>query len=189
MEENKMQDNMSTDRGLLLNKAEEGESADAVLTKTKQTNKERSIEMLNALIGINNDRIVGYETAMKETQDTDLNALFLQFIQTSKKCRQELGAEVERLGGTPAASTDTASKFFRAWMDVKAVLAGHHSRTILNWCESGEDMAVNTYDTILKSNAEDISAGQQSMVTAQFELIKADHSRIKGMRDLMVEPT
>jgi uncharacterized protein (TIGR02284 family) len=188
MEEHKMQDNMSTDRGMLSDKTVKGESTDAAVASNKKTNKEKSVEMLNSLIGINNDRIVGYETAMKETQDVDLNALFLQFIQTSKKCRQELSAEVESLGGTPTATTDTASKYFRAWMDVKAVLAGHHSRTILNWCESGEDMAVDTYDNILRSNAEDITVGQQSMVNAQFELIKADHARIKKMRDLAVEP-
>ena len=180
---------MSTDRGLLSVKTDEGQSKDPVFTITKETSKEKSIEMLNDLIGINNDRIVGYETAMKETQDVDLNALFQQFIQTSKKCREELSAEVEKLGGTPTGSTDAASKFFRAWMDVKAVLAGHHSRTILNWCESGEDMAVDTYGNIMKSKAQDISAGQQNMVNAQFELIKADHARIKNMRDLSVEPT
>jgi uncharacterized protein (TIGR02284 family) len=189
MEENKMQDNMTTDRGLLSKTPVEGESTDAALVKAKTgyTDKEGTIEILNGLIGINNDRIVGYETALKETQDADLNALFLQFIQTSKKCRHELSAEVERLGGTPTVSTETASKFFRAWMDVKAVLVGHHSRTLLNWCESGEDMAVDTYDNILRTKSADITAGQQTMVNAQYELIKADHNKIKGMRDLAKE--
>jgi uncharacterized protein (TIGR02284 family) len=189
MEENKMQDNMSTDRGLLSKIPVEGESTDAALLKAKvaDTDPKGTIEILNGLIGINNDRIVGYETALKETQDADLNALFLQFIQTSKKCRQELCAEVVRLGGTPSESTETASKYFRAWMDVKAVLAGHHSRTLLNWCESGEDMAVDTYDNILRTKSADITATQQTMVNAQYELIKADHNKIKGMRDLSKE--
>jgi uncharacterized protein (TIGR02284 family) len=189
MEENKMQDNMSTDRGLLSKTPVEGESTDAALLKTKTgyTDKEVTIEILNGLIGINNDRIVGYETALKETQDADLNALFLQFIETSKKCRLELSIEVVRLGGEPTESTETASKYFRAWMDVKAVLAGHHSRTLLNWCESGEDMAVDTYDNILRTKSADITAGQQTMVNAQYELIKADHNKIKGMRDLAKE--
>jgi uncharacterized protein (TIGR02284 family) len=191
MEENKMQDNMTTDRGMLSKAPVDGESTDAVMLKaiTTGTGKEKTIEVLNGLIGINNDRIVGYETAMKETQDADLNVLFLQFIETSKKCRQELIVEVERLGGTPAESTETASKYFRAWMDVKAVLAGHHSRTLLNWCESGEDMAVDTYDNILRTKSQAITAGQQTMVNAQYELIKADHARIKSMRDLALEQT
>src|SRR5580704_9334007 len=136
MEKNKskMEDNMTTDRGMLSKSDLEGESTDSALLRAKRTNKEKSIEMLNALIGTNNDRIVGYETALQETQDDDLKALFRQFIQTSTKCRQELITEVEKLGGTPVEPTQTSSKFFRAWMDAKAVIEGHHSRTVLNWC-------------------------------------------------------
>ena len=48
---------------------------------------EKTIDALNKLIEINNDRIEGYETASKETNDTDLLNLFSGFIQTSKKCR------------------------------------------------------------------------------------------------------
>jgi uncharacterized protein (TIGR02284 family) len=183
----KMEDNMTTDRGMLSQVAKEGESPDAASQRTTKSDKEKSIAILNTLIGINNDRIVGYGTALQETQEEDLKKLFLQFMETSKKCRQELIVEIERLGGTPAASTETASKYFKAWMDVKAVLAGHHSRTILNWCESGEDMAVDTYDNVLKSNMQDITEGQQMMVIEQFELIKADHALIKNMRDIAAE--
>ena len=41
--------------------------------------KEKTIELLNSLITINNDRIQGYETAAKETKDEELKTLFGRF--------------------------------------------------------------------------------------------------------------
>ena len=43
---------------------------------------EKTIAVLNTLITINNDRIEGYETASKETEEQDLKALFAHFTAT-----------------------------------------------------------------------------------------------------------
>ena len=59
---------------------------------------EKTIAVLNSLITINNDRIEGYETAAKETEEQDLKTLFAQFSSTSEKCRKELTDEVSKLG-------------------------------------------------------------------------------------------
>ena len=93
---------------------------------------EKIAEVLNDLIEINNDRIEGYEKASTETEENDLKITFAQFAETSKKCRQELTDEVKRLGGTPTDSTKATGKLFRAWMDVKTAVTGHHRRPILN---------------------------------------------------------
>ena len=50
---------------------------------------ETTIAVLNTLITINNDRIEGYETASKETEEQDLKTLFAQFSSTSQKCKHE----------------------------------------------------------------------------------------------------
>lgn len=100
-----------------------------------------TVETLNKLVEINNDRIEGYETAIAETDDRELQGLFTQLAQTSRKCNQELKNEIRFLGGTPTESTKITGKFFRAWMDVKAALAGNDQKTILSSCEFGEDHA------------------------------------------------
>ncbi len=110
--------------------------------------KEKSIEVLNKLIEINNDRIEGYETASKETNETDLKTLFSQLIQTSKKCRQELVDQVQKLGGKVNEGTRITGKFFRAWMDVKAALTNKDRKAILSSCEQGEDVAKDTYKKV-----------------------------------------
>ncbi|MEM0577980.1 ferritin-like domain-containing protein [Flavobacterium polysaccharolyticum] len=147
---------------------------------------EKTIEVLNTLITINNDRIEGYETAAKETEEQDLKTLFAQFSANSQKCKKELEIEVSKLGGTPAEGTMVSGKFYRVWMDIKAALTGKDRKTILNSCEYGEDMAKGTYEKVLKNDTENLSIEQQAMIKAQHILLVADHDHVKSMRDLVM---
>jgi len=148
---------------------------------------QKSIDVLNTLIEINNDRIEGYETAAKETDESDLQTLFEQLAQTSHECNAELIAEVEELGGTPAEGTRVSGKFFRTWMDVKAALTGKDRKAILNSCEYGEDVAVDVYKKVLENESNDLTSDQIDIVEEQYELIKADHDTVKSLRDSLVE--
>ena len=72
---------------------------------------EKTIAHLNSLIEINNDRIEGYETAAKETDDAELKSLFIGLGDESRAHRSELISEVIGLGGSPAEGTTT----YRVW--------------------------------------------------------------------------
>ncbi len=148
---------------------------------------EKSIDVLNSLVVINNDRIEGYETASKETEEQDLKTLFAKFISTSQKCKQELVREVNRLGGEEAEGTKISGKFFRLWMDVKAALTGKDRVAILNSCDQGESEAQDTYDDVLENDREHLSQEHQSMIEAQRSLLKADHNHVQTMRDALVD--
>ena len=139
--------------------------------------KDKSIDVLNELIVINNDRIDGYETAAKATDETELKALFAGFISTSEKCRQELVQQVVSLGGKPEEGTRITGKFFRAWMDVKAALTNKDREAILNSCEYGEDVAVETYEKAMADSG-DVSSPIYELIESQYVLIKNDHNRI-----------
>ena len=147
----------------------------------------KSIDVLNKLIEINNDRIEGYETAAKETEEAELKRLFAELARTSQECNAELIDEVSQLGGDPAEGTKTSGKFFRAWMDVKSALTGKDRKAILNSCEYGEDVAVKTYKKVLENNTYDLSEDQFAMVEEQHDMIKADHDMVKSLRDSLVE--
>ncbi len=147
---------------------------------------EKTIEVLNTLITINNDRIEGYETAAKETEEQDLKTFFSELKQTSLHCNKELSVEVSKLGGKATEGTKTTGKFFRVWMDVKAALTGKDRKAILNSCEYGEDMAKGTYEKALKNDAANLSPEQQTMIKAQHILLVADHDKVKSMRDLVM---
>ena len=148
---------------------------------------QKSIDVLNKLIEINNDRIEGYETASKETDEIELKTLFAQLAKTSQDCNEELIDEVDQLGGEPIEGTKASGKFFRAWMDVKSALTGKDRKAILDSCEYGEDVAVNTYKKVLENNSEDLTEDQQTIVEEQYEMIKADHDMVKSLRDSLVE--
>lgn len=150
-----------------------------------ENNNEKTVSVLNTLIEINNDRIQGYLTAAKETDETDLKSLFGELAHTSQKCKQELADEVTRLHGTPTDSTTTSGKLFRAWMDVKAALTNKDRKAIISSCEFGEDAAKETYDKVLKDDS-DLSPAQRQMITEQYNRIKAGHDKIKQLRDSLV---
>jgi uncharacterized protein (TIGR02284 family) len=113
---------------------------------------EKVIGILNDLIQINNDRIVGYEKAIDELkdEDADLKTLFHRYTQDSKEFATELTYEVTRLGGNPSDGTTNSGKIYRVWMDLKAAITGKDRQTILNNCEFGEDAAQKAYDMAFK---------------------------------------
>lgn len=148
---------------------------------------EKSIKVLNALIEINNDRIEGYETALTETNESDLKSLFNRFIQNSRKFKAELVNEVTRIGGKPEEGTRATGKIYRAWMEVKAALTGKDRKTVLNSCEYGEDVAVSTYKDAVEDHFEDLTDAQQKLITSQYNQVRADHDSVRNLRDHAVE--
>ena len=146
---------------------------------------DKSIDVLNSLIVINNDRIQGYETAIEETDDQDLKREFANFIKTSKECKAALADIVTKNGCEPAEGTRPDGKIYRAWMDFKALITGKDRKAILNSCEYGEDVAVNTYEKALRDD--DLSAAHKALVTEQYAKIKADHDKVRSMRDAEVD--
>lgn len=149
------------------------------------TTNEKLVEVLNDLIEINNDRIVGYEKASQETEkiDVDLQAIFNKMADESRKYKAELNAEVARLGGEPADGTTNMGKIYRVWMDVKATFTGNDRQAILNSCEFGEDAAQKAYKEALASDAE-IDADTRQLITSQQASLKTSHDVIKKFRDM-----
>ena len=140
-------------------------------------------EVLNDLIQINNDRIVGYEKAMQEVrpEDADLKALFVRMIGESHQYKMALATEVQALGKDAETGTTTSGKIYRAWMDFKAVFTGHDRKTILNNCEFGEDAAQRAYKMAL--DEEELSLNLRALINAQKIALKMSHDEIKRLRD------
>ena len=149
--------------------------------------KEESIEVLNTLLEINNDRIEGYEKAATETEEEDLRILFTQFAGTSKKCREELSSEITKLGGASTDDTKVEGKVFRVWMDIKTALTGNSSRSILNSCKLGEEAAVAAYANAITNLIDDLTDEQEQLLKAQYALILAEQSKVVRMRDTLVD--
>ena len=105
------------------------------------------IDVLNDLVKINNDRIAGYERAIKECkdEDVDLKGLFRNMANESQEYVSELGDLILRSGGRPTDDTTAPGKIYRGWMDLKAAFTGSDRKSLLNSCEFGEDAAQKAY--------------------------------------------
>lgn len=147
---------------------------------------EKVITILNDLIEINNDRVVGYEKSIEElkTEDADLGTLFRRYKQESSQYANELRNEVTRLGGEPTSDgTTNSGKIYRVWMDLKAVVTGHDRKTVLNNSEFGEDAAQKAYEMALNSDTE-LEMSLRELLVSQKAKLKMGHDEVKRLRDL-----
>jgi uncharacterized protein (TIGR02284 family) len=145
-------------------------------------NTKETIEVLNDLIQINNDRIAGYEKAIKESkpEDDDLKILYATMIAESHRIKIALATEVQALGAEVEQGTTTSGKIYRAWMDVKAVFTGHDRHTVLANCEAGEDAAQRAYRMALEH---EMPSFIRDILIQQQEALRASHDEIKALRD------
>jgi uncharacterized protein (TIGR02284 family) len=145
---------------------------------------EKTVEVLNDLIEINNDRIAGFTHAADDMGDgdPDLKVIFAGFKSESESYVGELSAAVNQLGGETEMGTSASGTIHRAWIDVKATFSGHDRKSVLTECERGEDAIKKAYRDAL--NAENgLSADLVQLISRQQEGITAAHNRIKTLRD------
>ncbi|MBL7713057.1 MAG: PA2169 family four-helix-bundle protein [Chitinophagaceae bacterium] len=147
-------------------------------------NTKKSIQVINTLIEINNDRIEGYQTASAETTDNALLSLFHHFISSSNQCREELAAEVTQLGGIVEAGTSQDGKFFRPWAELRAALNNNDRKSVLKACEYGEDKVLDGYNNILTNDVDFLTIEQHKMIYKQYVLLKSAHDQIRSVRDM-----
>lgn len=142
---------------------------------------EETLEILQDLIQINNDRIKGYERAIKElnNKDEDLKILFATMIAQSHKAKLALAEEVQVRGKDVENNTTASGKIYRAWMDIKSMFTGHTRHTVLQNCHIGEDAAQKAYASALQH--EHLPAYLREMIEAQMKSLKESHDEIKAL--------
>ena len=150
--------------------------------KTMATLKNQT-RLLNDLILINNDRVVGYQKAMEELkkEDADLKLLFQEKVNQSNKFKAELTDKVIETGYEVVTGTTNAGKIYRVWMDVKVFFGGSERKVVLDNCEDGEDAALAAYNDALTT--EGLNPEVRSLISNHLAALKISHDRIKALRD------
>jgi uncharacterized protein (TIGR02284 family) len=143
------------------------------------------MDVLNDLVKINNDRIAGYERAIKECkdEDVDLKGLFRNMANESQEYVAELGDLIVKSGGRPTDDTTAPGKIYRGWMDLKAVFTGSDRKSLLESCEFGEDAAQKAYQAALTAEVE-MDSESRRLIAEQQSSLKNSHDVIKKYRDL-----
>ncbi len=142
-------------------------------------------EVLNDLIKINNDRVEGYEKAIEDSRDkdVDLQAVFHRMADESKQYASELETQVRKNGGDPAEDTTISGKIYRVWMDIKSAFTGKSRQSVLELCEFGEDAAQKAYEEALKSDRQ-LPSDLRQIIVNQKAALKTSHDTIKRYRDM-----
>ncbi|HUB62404.1 MAG TPA: PA2169 family four-helix-bundle protein [Puia sp.] len=149
-------------------------------------NTRETIEVLNDLIQINNDRISGYEKAIRETkpEDDDLKILYATMIAESHRNKIALATEVQALGAEIEQGTTTSGKIYRTWMELKAIFTGNSRMTILANCEAVEDATQRAYHDALEHEA--LPSYIRELLVRQEETLRSNHEEIRILRDQFV---
>lgn len=144
---------------------------------------EKSISVLNDLTEINNDRVAGFEKAIADINDenVDLKAIFQEYSTQSRKFSQELTAIVAGYGEDIETGNSVAGTLHRAWIDVKSLFGGSDRASILSEAERGEDAIKAAYKMALENG--ELTGEAFDTVSKQAEAIKAAHDAIKALRD------
>ncbi|UOE50945.1 PA2169 family four-helix-bundle protein [Mucilaginibacter sp. SMC90] len=139
--------------------------------------------VLNDLIEINNDRVAGFEKAIADIKDEniDLKEIFQGYAEQSRKNGQELAALVGDAGEVETGNS-VSGTLHRAWIDVKSLFGGSDRESILSEAERGEDAIKKAYQDALSN--EDLGADAIAVVQNQAQEINAAHDRIKALRDI-----
>jgi len=149
-------------------------------------NTKETVEILNDLIEINNDRVKGFEKALSDVESgEELKAVFTEKIGESHRLKMQLAKEVEALGADAEAGTSFSGTLHRNWLDLKAKFTGHSEHSILEDCEFGEDAILKAYKSAIAD--EHLPAYLRDTLNDQLVVLQASHDEIKELRDSTVE--
>jgi len=113
-------------------------------------------DTLNELALFINDRIEGYKTAASETKDAQNQAYYENLVQQSEQFVKELNGFAKAAGGDAESSTTLKGKFYRGFMDAKALVTNRSEASILDSNIYGEEWAIKAY---VEALADDNLAG------------------------------
>jgi uncharacterized protein (TIGR02284 family) len=144
---------------------------------------ENEISILNDLIELNNDRIAGFEKAIADLKDpnVDLKEIFQKFSSQSRVNTQELTALVAADRGEVETGNTAAGTLHRVWIDIKAIFGGSDRGSILSEAERGEDAIKKAYQDVITDH--ELSGEALAVVQKQAVEINAAHDAIKALRD------
>ena len=110
-------------------------------------------DTLNELALFVNDRIEGYKTAAQETKDPQNQAYYQELVQQSEQFVNEINGFARAAGGDVESNTTLKGKFYRGFMDAKAVVTGRSEKSILDSNIYGEEWAIKAYTEALADPA------------------------------------
>jgi len=138
------------------------------------------VTTLNSLLQTTKDGAKGFRTCAKDVKNGSLTPVFESSAQRCDEGASELEAQIRKLGGEPTSSGSVSGTLHRRWTDIMSSVTGMEPHAVLEECERGEDVAMRHYEAALKEN---LPAEIDAIVRRQYVGVKANHDRIRALRD------
>lgn len=136
------------------------------------------IDTLNTLIETSKDGEEGFRTCAEDIKNTELKGMFTTAAQRCAEAAQELGAEVQRLGGKPEKSGSLSGSAHRRWVDIRSAIMGKDDAAVLAECERGEDVAKSSYKKALEK---DLPPAIRMIVERQYQGVLQHHDTVRAL--------
>ena len=137
------------------------------------------IAVLNDLIETCKDGENGFREAAQEVKNPALKTLFLDYANERGQYAMELQQRVSQLGQAPESSGSVAASLHRRWIDLKSAVTGKSDQAVIDECERGEDIALESYRTAI---AKDLPSNLKSVIERQFTSVKAAHDKVRNLK-------
>lgn len=139
------------------------------------------VSTLNDLIQTCKDWSEGFRESSQGIKSEDLRDLFLRYSQQRAQFVTELQDEVRKLGSEPETSGSIAASLHRGWINIREAFQANEENAVLNECERGEDIAVDSYQDALKTT---LPSEILSVIERQYMQIREAHDRVKSLRNI-----
>lgn len=145
---------------------------------------EQTVSVLNDLLQITNDRIVGFGKVEGKVWEMypDIKDDYERMISQSKIMKNELIDLITEKGAEPQDSSSFAGSIHRTWIDVKnSFTLGNLEESTLSNVVFGEKAAVEAYQKALESG--DLCEKSFKVITEQLHLLKDSYHQFKNTEE------
>ena len=142
--------------------------------------RQDEISTLNTLIATLIDSVTGFEDSAANIQNSRLQELFRDNARERQQVVEDLRSEVRRLGGNPEDDGSFLGKTHQRFLDLKAAIAGHDEKAVINETERGEDYLKEKFETALNSGT--LSGESRAVVERAYQSVRKGHDQVSSLK-------
>ena len=152
-----------------------------LLARKKKSAPSDQAATLDELLYFVNDRIEGYERAVRESEDPQLRGYYKQLVSQSQQFATDLNTYLTREGGERETRTTLKGKIYRAFMEAQAAVTGHSEKSLLAFNIHGETWALKAYREALAGQT--LTGALRQAVERQNTLSQQTLERLKSLEE------
>lgn len=140
----------------------------------------KSVDVLNNLLQIANDRLKGFQEVDTEMIEnySGLSAEYDHMVIQSTEMRTKLASLIREKGGNPEDSTTVVGGLHRTWIDVKNTFTVDRDEATLESVLFGENAAIKAFEDALNSG--ELCPDSRNLVSDQLQDLKDSYKKFSS---------